>query len=65
MNYIQTQGPAHGVIFPCLMTIYQEMTYEEDASTFYAYAENVLTQTIGSNTVSVCRAGVCSGTIPY
>ncbi|HLW84484.1 MAG TPA: hypothetical protein VKR60_04660 [Candidatus Sulfotelmatobacter sp.] len=47
------------------MTIYQEMTYEEDASTFYAYAENVLTQTIGSNTVSVCRAGVCSGTIPY
>jgi hypothetical protein len=41
------------------------MTYECDASTFYVYAENVLSQTITSNTVKVCRAGVCSGTIPF
>lgn len=65
VNLIQTQGPAHGVTFPCVVTIYQEMTYEGDASTFYVYAENVLTQTIGSNTVKVCRAGRCSGTIPF
>jgi hypothetical protein len=31
----------------------------------YNYAKNVLTQTIGSNTVKVCRAGVCSDTIPF
>jgi hypothetical protein len=29
------------------------------------YVTNLLTQTVGSNTVQVCRAGVCSGTIPY
>lgn len=65
VNLIQTQGGANGVSFPCVVTIYQEMTYEGDANTFFAYAENVLTQTIGSNTVKVCRAGVCSPTIPF
>lgn len=65
VNLIQTQGAANGVSFPCVVTIYQEMTYEGDADTFYVYAENVLTQTITSNTVNVGRAGVCSGTIPF
>jgi hypothetical protein len=65
VNLIQTQGPAHGVSFPCVITIYQEMTYEQDANTFYAYTENVLTQTVSSNTVKVCRAGVCSNTIQF
>jgi hypothetical protein len=51
--------------FPCTLTWYQQMTYEGDANTFYNYANNVLTQTIGSNTVQVCRAGVCTNTIPF
>jgi hypothetical protein len=41
------------------------MTYEGDASTFFAYAENVLTQTVTSTTVKVCRASICSPTIPF
>ena len=65
VNYIQTQAGQHGVNFPCALTWYQGMSYECDANTFYSYAQNVLTQTIGSNTVNVCRAGKCSGTIPF
>jgi hypothetical protein len=65
VNYIQTNAPAHGVNFPCVVTFYQEMSYECDASTYYVYSQNTPTQTIGSNTVNVCRAGVCTGTIPF
>jgi hypothetical protein len=65
VNLIQTQGAVNGVSFPCVVTIYQEMTYEGDANTFYVYAENVLTQTITSSTVKVCRAGVCGPTIQF
>ncbi|MGA8216580.1 MAG: hypothetical protein WB799_23540 [Candidatus Sulfotelmatobacter sp.] len=61
VNLIQTQGAAHDVEFPCVVTIYQEMNYDG----IDPYATNLLTQTIGSNTVKVCRAGVCSGTIAY
>lgn len=65
INLIESQGAAHGVSFPCALTINQEMTYEGDASTFFAYAENVLTQTVTSTTVKVCRASICSPTIPF
>lgn len=68
VNEIQQDGPAHGIDFPCTLTWYQEMTYEGDANTFYNYTNNVLTQTIGSNSASgvkVCRAGVCTNTIPF
>jgi hypothetical protein len=61
VNLIQTQGAAHDVEFPCTVDIYQSMTYDSDD----LYVTNLLTQTVGSNTVTVCRAGVCSGTIPY
>ncbi|HEY6770659.1 MAG TPA: hypothetical protein VI386_38435, partial [Candidatus Sulfotelmatobacter sp.] len=61
INLIQTQGPAHGVEFPCVINIYQLMDYDG----FDLYVTNLLTQTIGSNNVQVCRAGVCSGTIPF
>ncbi len=65
VNYIQTNAPAHGVPFPCVVTFYQEMAFECNATTFFDYAEDTPTQTIGSNTVKVCRAGVCTGTIPF
>ena len=61
VNLIQQQGAAHGVEFPCVVNIYQSMTYD----TIDLYVTNLQTQTIGSNTVKVCRAGVCSGTIPF
>jgi hypothetical protein len=61
VNLIQTQGAAHDVEFPCVVTIYQSMNY----SGIDLYVTNLLTQTIGSNTVMVCRAGVCSATIQY
>ena len=65
VNEIQQDGPAHGIAFPCTLTWYQEMSYEVDANTFDVYANNVLTQTIGSNTVQVCRAGVCTNIVPF
>jgi hypothetical protein len=65
VNFIQQNAAQHGVNFPCTVTFDQQMSYEGDDSTFFAYASNVLTQTIGSNTVKVCRAGVCSNTIPF
>jgi len=65
VSYIQQNAAEHDVDFPCVVTFYQEMDYEVDANTFLDYAENVDTQTIGSNTVTVCRAGVCTGTIPW
>jgi hypothetical protein len=65
VNYIQSNGPDHDLDFPCTMTIYQEMSYETDANTFVVYVENTLTQTIGSNTVQVCRAGVCTSVLPW
>jgi len=61
VNLIQTQGAAHDVEFPCAINIYQAMNYDG----IDLYVTNLLTQTVGSNTVQVCRAGVCSGTIPY
>ena len=61
VNLIQTQGAAHDVEFPCNIYIYQSMNYDG----IDLYVTNLLTQTVGSNTVRVCRAGVCSGTIPY
>jgi hypothetical protein len=61
INLIQTQGGAHGVHFPCTVSIYQEMNYDG----IDAYIDNLLTQTVGSNTVNVCRTGVCTGTIPF
>jgi len=65
VSYIQQNGAAHDIDFPCVVTFYQQMSYECSANAFYAYADNVLTQTIGSNTVKVCRAGVCTGSIPW
>ena len=61
VNLIQTQGAAHDVEFPCNIYIYQSMNYDG----IDLYVTNLLTQTVGSNTVQVCRAGVCSSTIPY
>ena len=61
VNTIQNEAPEHDVDLPCVVTFYQEMMY----ALFYDYAENVDTQTISYNTVSVCRAGVCTGTIPF
>ncbi len=61
VNLIQTQGPAHGVDFPCYIDIYQLVSYD-GADPF---ADNLLEQTVGSNSVMVCRAGVCSGTIQF
>jgi hypothetical protein len=65
VSYIQQNAAEHDVDFPCVVTFYQEMEYEIDANTFIEYAENVDTQTIGSSTVNVCRAGVCTGSIPW
>jgi hypothetical protein len=61
VNLIQTQGPAHGVEFPCTINIHQSINYDG----IDLYVTNLLSQTVGSNTVQVCRAGVCSGSIPY
>jgi hypothetical protein len=61
VNLIQTQGPEHDVEFPCYVDIYQLMTYDG----MVPYVTNLLEQTIGSNTVNVCRAGVCSGSISF
>jgi hypothetical protein len=61
VNLIQTQAAAHGVEFPCVISLYQLMNYDG----IDPYVTNLLTQTIGSNTVNVCRAGVCSGTISF
>jgi hypothetical protein len=58
---IQSQGAAHGVEFPCTVNIHQSMNYDS----IDLYVTNLLTQTIGSTTVTVCRAGVCSGTIQW
>jgi hypothetical protein len=52
VNLIQTQGPQNGVKFPCNIYIYQHMTY--DSSDFYS--ANLLTQTVTSTTVQVCRS---------
>jgi hypothetical protein len=65
VNEIQQDGAAHGIEFPCTLTWYQQMLYEGDANTFYNYANNILTQAIGQNTVQVCRAGVCTNVIPF
>jgi len=65
VNYIQQNAAQNGIEFPCVVTFYQEMTYETAADTWWEYAENIDTQTIGSNTVKVCRAGVCTATIPF
>ena len=61
VNLIQTQGAAHGVEFPCAINIHQSMNYDG----IDLYVTNLLTQTVGSSTVTVCRAGVCSSTIPF
>jgi hypothetical protein len=61
VNLIQTQGAAHGVEFPCNIDIYQSINYDG----IDPYVTNLLEQTVGSNTVTVCRAGVCSGTIRF
>jgi hypothetical protein len=65
VNYIQQNAEEHDIDFPCVVTFYQQMSFETDANTYQGYAENVDTQTIGGNTVTVCRAGVCTGTIPF
>jgi hypothetical protein len=65
VNYIQQNAEEHDVDFPCVVTFYQQMSFEIDANTYQGYAQNVDTQTIGGNTVKVCRAGVCTGTIPF
>ena len=66
VNFIQANAPENDVDMPCVVTFYQQMTYEYDANTFFAYANNIDTQTIGSTTVKVCRtAGVCTPTIQY
>ena len=65
VNYIQQNAPEHDVDMPCVVTFYQLMAFEIDANTYQGYVQNVLTQTIGSNTVNVCRAGVCTGTIQF
>ena len=46
---------------PCSVNIQQSMNYDG----IDLYTTNLLSQTIGSNTVQVCRAGVCSGTINF
>ena len=61
VNLIQSKGAAHGVEFPCVINIYQLMNYDG----IDPYVTNLQSQTVGSNTVTVCRAGVCSGTIPF
>ena len=61
VNLIQTQGGPHGIQFPCTINIHQSINYDG----IDLYVTNLLTQTISSTTVNVCRAGVCSGTIPY
>jgi hypothetical protein len=61
VNLIQTQGPAHDVEFPCDIYIYQSMNYDG----IDLYVTNLLSQKIGSNTVTVCRAGECSSSINY
>jgi len=55
VNLIQTQGAAHDVEFPCAINIYQSMNYDG----IDLYVTNLLTQTVGSNTVQVC-APVCA-----
>jgi hypothetical protein len=65
VNYIQQNAAQNGIDFPCVVTFYQEMTYETAADTWWEYAENIDTQTIGSNTVKVCRADVCTAAIPF
>jgi len=62
VSTIQSQAPEHDIDFPCVVTIYQEMTYD----LFYDYAENKDTQTIGSTTVQVCRTPqVCTPVIQF
>jgi len=62
VSVIQQQGAAHGVEFPCNIYIYQAMNYDG----IDPYAFNLLTQTVGSTTVQVCRNNdVCSGKTPF
>lgn len=65
-NQLQVpESEEHDVDFPCVVTFYQQMSFEIDANTYQGYAKNVDTQAIGGNTVTVCRAGVCTGKIPF
>ena len=58
LDNIVQNGPAHGIIFPCTITIYQGMQIECDANTWWGYRTDVLTITVDnnpSNSETVCR----------
>jgi hypothetical protein len=63
VSYIQNYAPLHNVHLPCTLTFYQQMMYECDATTWFWYKNNVLTQKIDADSVTVCRgASVCGQT---
>lgn len=49
LDNIVQNGPAHGVIFPCTITIYQGMLIECDANTWWGYRTDVLTITVDNS----------------
>jgi hypothetical protein len=58
---IRQNGPGHNVTLPCTITIKQAMSIEcADATTFFNYTNDVLTQTIYTDHVVNRRANVCN-----
>jgi hypothetical protein len=56
---IQKYGPANGVKFPCVTTIYQSMQIMCNANTWWTYRTDVITITVDANSEKMCRDGVC------
>lgn len=62
LDNIVTNGPAHGVQFPCVTTIHQGMKIECDANLWWNYSTDDITITVdnhGGNSEEVCRAEDC------
>ncbi|MGC1418484.1 MAG: hypothetical protein WA817_24585 [Candidatus Acidiferrum sp.] len=58
LDNIIRNGPGHGVVFPCTITIYQGMQIECDANTWWDYRTDVITITVNNNpenTETNCR----------
>jgi hypothetical protein len=66
LDNIVQNGSAHGIIFPCVTTIYQGMQIECSANVWFNYRTDTLTITVDDDhTVKACRAGVCSEWVDF
>jgi hypothetical protein len=68
LDNIVQNGPHNGVIFPCVITIYQGMQIECNANVWWNYRSDTITITVnnvGDNTEESCRAGECGVPVTF